>query len=340
MNKGRIGKNDLREQRRIMSKDKIIVHTQETYGLREGAKEFPMMLVLSFVYVCNAKCPNCPYNNSDIRTRYKDMPLMPEHIFKRIADECAEYKAYVRISGGGEPMLHPQAVELMVYAKEQGARIGLITNGSRFNEDSLTSLIGAGVDAIEFSADAPDEETYNIVRPGLDWNRLNHNVRLALKIRQRLQAETRIIVSVINQEGVNVQAAEEYWSGIVDKVQVRKYLTWGYTQDKSADSTPYLPPEERIPCPWLFERFNIDSRGDVTLCGEDIAFREKFANVMEASIKDIWHGPEFTYFREKHLSGRGHDIAICRRCPDWQFRSWQYNYWKILEDAEKKKRTN
>jgi MoaA/NifB/PqqE/SkfB family radical SAM enzyme len=334
LNKGQIGKHDIREQPRVMSKDKI-VHTQEKYGLREGAKEFPMMLVLSFVYVCNAKCPNCPYNNSDIRTRYKDMPLMPEHIFKRIADECAEYKAYVRISGGGEPMLHPQAVKLMVYAKEKGARIGLITNGSRFNEDSLTSLIEAGVDVIEFSADAPDEQTYNLVRPGLDWTRLNRNVRLAVEIRERLQADMRLIVSVINQEGVNVQAAEKYWSGIVDKVQVRKYLTWGYTEDKSADPTPYLPPKARVPCPWLFERLNIDSRGDVTLCGEDIAFNERFDNVIEKSIRDIWHGPEFTYFREKHLSGHGDEIQICSRCPDWQYRSWQYNYWKILEDAER-----
>lgn len=70
--------------------------------------------------------------------------------------------------------------------------------------------------------------------------------------------------SIINQEGVDVVAAEQYWSPRVDKVQIRKYLTCDYNEDLSADSSPYLPPEERIPCPWLFERLNIDSRGDVT----------------------------------------------------------------------------
>jgi radical SAM protein with 4Fe4S-binding SPASM domain len=293
--------------------------------------------VLSFVYVCNAKCPNCPYNNSDIRTKYKDALFMPEYIFKRIADECGEYRAYLRISGGGEPMLHPQAVELMVYAKKKGAKIGLITNGSRFTEENLTALIEVGVDAIEFSADASDEETYNRVRPGLDWKRLNQNVRLTADIMDKLHSDTRIIASVINQKDVDVKAAEKHWSRMVDKVQIRKYLTWGYTEDKSADPTPYLPPEDRIPCPWLFERFNIDSRGDVTLCGEDIAFNERFANIMERSIKDIWHGREFTYFREKHLSGHGDDIPICSKCPDWQYRSWNYNYWKVIEDAKKRK---
>ena len=109
-----------------------IKHTQERYGLRPEAAVFPMMVVLSYVYVCNAKCPNCPYNHSDIRDDYRDALMMPDTIFRRIADECAPHGSLIRLSGGGEPMLHPRAVEHMVYAREKGARIGLITNGSRF----------------------------------------------------------------------------------------------------------------------------------------------------------------------------------------------------------------
>ncbi|MBW2340812.1 MAG: radical SAM protein [Deltaproteobacteria bacterium] len=328
----------MRKERGKLMSETTIVHTQERYAVRDAAKEFPMMVVLSFVYVCNAQCPNCPYNNSDIRSQYRDALVMPEHMFKRIADECGPFGAYIRLSGGGEPMLHPQAVELMVYAKRKGAKIGLITNGSRFAEGSLTALIEAGVDVIEFSVDAPDEATYTLVRPGLYWALLNHNVDCAVAIRERLKGKTKIIASIINQKGVDVAAAEQYWSKRVDKVQVRKYLTWGYTEHKSADPTPYLPVEERIPCPWLFERLNIDSRGDVTLCGEDIAFSEKFANVMEKTIKEIWHGPEFNHFREKHLSGHGDEISICSTCPDWQYRSWQYNYWKVIRDAEQRRK--
>ncbi len=314
-----------------------IIHTQASYSLREDAKDFPMMVVLSFVYVCNARCPNCPYNNSNIRAAYSDALVMPELVFKKIADECGLYHSYLRLSGGGEPMLHPQAVDLMIYAKERGARIGLITNGSKFTLASLKTLIAAGVDVIEFSVDAGNEETYAKTRPGLDWSRLNQNVRLAVELREKLRSNTSIIASIINQTDIDVRQAEAYWKQIVDKVQVRKYLTWGYNEDKSADPTPYLPPQDRVPCPWLFERLNIDSRGDVTLCGEDIAFEEKFANVMDTSIKEIWHSPEFTYFRERHLSGQGDRIPLCSRCPDWRYRSWHYNYWKILRDAENEK---
>lgn len=311
-----------------------IQHTQEEYGLRPEAEHFPMMVVLSFVYVCNAGCPNCPYNNSEIRDDYKDAMIMPDEVFHRLADECGPYGSLLRLSGGGEPMLHPKAVEHTLYALGKGCRVGLITNGSRFDETSLRTMIGAGIDAIEFSVDAGDPETYAIVRPRLDWEVLNRNIRLALAIRDELAAPTRIVTSIINQQGVDVEAAQAYWEKIVDKVQVRKFLTWGYNQDHSADASPYLPEEERLPCPWLFERLNVDSRGDVTLCGEDIAFAHKFANIMERSIKEIWHGPEFTSFREKHLTRRGHEIPICATCPDWQYRSWNYNYWKVLKDAE------
>lgn len=317
--------------------DAVKVHTQVEYGLRPEAKEFPMMVVLSYVYVCNAGCPNCPYNNSEIRETYKDAMVMGDEVFRRIAGECGPHGSLLRLSGGGEPMLHPKAVEHILYAKQKGCRIGLITNGSRFDEEKLTTLIGAGIDAIEFSVDAGDAETYATVRANLDWNRLNESVRMAVEIRNRLGSPTRIVTSVINQQGVDVDKAEAYWSAIVDKVQIRKFLTWGYNDDQSADASPYLPPEDRLPCPWLFERLNIDSRGDVTLCGEDIAFAERFANIMERSIAEIWLGPEFEEYRTKHLERRGHEIDICSTCPDWKYRSWQYNYWKVLKDADEKK---
>ncbi len=315
------------------------IHIPKEFDYKPGAEDFPLMCVLSFVYICNAGCPNCPYNNSDIRATYKNALIMPEDIFKRIADECAEHQCYLRLSGGGEPMLHPQATPLMAYAKNKGCKIGLITNGSNFTEKDLRILINSQVDLIEFSVDAPDEETYSKVRPGLRWGKLNSAVEKAIRIRNELKNNTKIIASIVNQKGVDIEKAKKHWEDRVDKVQIRKYLTWGYNEDLSQDPSPYLPPEDRIPCPWLFERFNIDSRGDVTVCGEDIAFKEKFGNMMQNSIKELWKHPKMEYFREQHLNRQGDKISICGKCPDWQYRSWNYNYWKIVNDAEKKRKS-
>ena len=312
-----------------------IQHTQNEYGVRPEATEFPMMCVLSFVYICNAQCPNCPYTNSDIRQEYRDRPLMQEDTFKIIADQCGPHRAWIRLSGGGEPMLHPQAVELIEYAKSKGARIGLITNGSRFTENSIRRLLACGTDMIEFSVDAGDPDTYGSVRPGLDWERLVSTVESMVSLRQQMGSPTKIIASGINQEGVDIEQVAAFWSGIVDEFQRRKYLTWGINEDHSGNAEPYLRPEEQIPCPFIFERLNIDSRGKVMVCGYDIRAITDMGNIHEQSIAEIWKGEGFEYYRRLHLERRGMEIPLCSQCPDWKYRSWKHNYWKIVQTAEK-----
>ena len=315
------------------------IHTAEQYGLRPEAAEYPMMLVLSFAYPCNALCPHCPYTNSNIRKEYRDAPYMPVEIFKKIADESGPYGAYLRISGGGEPMLHPKATELLVYAKQKGCKIGLITNGSKFDEANSRALLTAGVDMIEFSVDACDRETYDWVRKGLDWDELNTAVERMLRLRAELKSPSKIVCSAVNQQGVDIDAVERYWvqgKGL-DYIIKRKYLTWGTntTLDgaQSADPTAYLETAD-TPCPFIFERLNIDSRGNVMVCGYDISANTSMGNVATQSIRDIWHGPGFEFYRRKHLDGRGADISLCRGCPDWKYRSWNHNYWKVVSKAE------
>lgn len=310
-------------------------HKADQYGIRSEAVVFPMMCVISFTYVCNALCPNCPYTNSSIRGDYKDALFMSPETFKIIAQQCGEHGAWVRISGGGEPMLHPQAVELIEYAKQAGARIGLITNGSRFSDESIRRLLDAQIDMIEFSVDAAQAKDYAVVRKGLIWKTLLENVTKMVEYRNRTKGKTKIIASGVNQVGIDIDAVAKFWLPLVDDFQKRKYLTWGINDpSKSADATPYLPPEERIPCPFIFERLNIDSRGKVMVCGLDIAAKTDMGNIHEKTIREIWHGDGFEAYRRKHLKGRGADMVLCRDCPDWKYRSWQHNYWKILKKAE------
>src|SRR3954471_10502154 len=97
------------------------VQPATTYGLRRGAEEFPLMLVISIIYPCNYGCPNCPYTdaNSEIRRFYHDRhgDLFPFELWSRLAAECGAHGAWMRCTGGGEPMLHPRMVEMIELAK-------------------------------------------------------------------------------------------------------------------------------------------------------------------------------------------------------------------------------
>ncbi|MBI4532723.1 MAG: SPASM domain-containing protein, partial [Candidatus Melainabacteria bacterium] len=220
-----------------------------------------------------------------------------------------------------------------------GCNIGLITNGSKFNESNSRALLEANIDMIEFSVDACDPQNYAIVRKGLSWGLLLANVTRMLRIRNEIKGVSKIIASGVNQKQVNIDDVEKFW---VEEIGVdyfikRKFLTWGTntTLDdlRSADPSPYLNTDE-VPCPFIFERLNIDSRGNVMVCGYDIAANTSLSNVTVETIKDIWHGQGFRYYREKHLAKHGKEIEICAQCPDWQYRSWQHNYWKVVANAE------
>ena len=72
-----------------------VIHEEREYGLRKGAVEFPMMLVISTVYPCNFGCPMCPYTdgNSEIRQFYheRDADRFPEELWNRIAEESVDF---------------------------------------------------------------------------------------------------------------------------------------------------------------------------------------------------------------------------------------------------------
>jgi hypothetical protein len=75
------------------------------------------------------------------------------------------------------------------------------------------------------------------------------------------------------------------------------------------------------------------------VCSYDISGSTSMGNVNTLSLSDIWLGDGFNYYRQKHLDGRGREINICSTCTDWQYRSWDHNYWKVLNTAEAARRT-
>jgi MoaA/NifB/PqqE/SkfB family radical SAM enzyme len=337
------------------------------YGLRRGAEEFPLMVVIAVIYPCNMGCPFCPYTdgNSEIRRFYHDRggDLLPVEMWNKMADECGEYGAWMRVTGGGEPMLHHSMVKMIEYAKARGARVWLNTNGSLFGptptlREKLRRVIEAGIDLIEFSMDAADAATYAELRPPHGgpprhpeewWQRHVDNIKAALDVRKELRMPTRVVVSMIRQQAIEHKLEEgiRFWLKEigVDEVITRKYLTWddntvlpfGQALDKHLYAD--LATERQDPCVWPFERLNVDTLGRIALCGQDISFTTAplFPNVKDASLKEIWQGEAFNWYRQMHLEGRGAEAFPCRGCSAWLagIRDWDYGWLRVLRTSGK-----
>jgi hypothetical protein len=218
-------------------------------------------------------------------------------------------------------------------------------------------VIAAGIDLIEFSMDAGDAETYAVVRPPHRggpprdpqkwWANAVGNVRAALALRKELKAPTRIVVSIIRQEQIEgkLDAAIDFWANEVgvDEVITRKFLTWddnthiqmGHALDPHLYKS--LPAQKTEPCVWPFERLNVDTLGRIALCGQDISFKtaDLFPNANDVSIKEIWQGERFSWYRRMHLDGRGAEAFPCRGCSAWfaGIRDWDHGWLKVLKKS-------
>jgi MoaA/NifB/PqqE/SkfB family radical SAM enzyme len=315
-------------------------YTLEDIRRIRDQESFPQMVVINTTYVCNAQCPHCPYTNSDIRKepRAQQFPYMSEEVFKVIADQVGRARATLRISGAGEPLLHKKIVDFIGYAKRQGCQVGLISNGSLLSEGMAVGLLNSQIDMIEFSVDAADPETYGKVRKGLHFEKTMENIKRCVRLRNEQSAKTNIIASVVNQKLVSDKIDEivSFWESIVDKVQVRKYLTWDINDlDESGDIAPYLTTD--APCPFPFDRLMIDSNGDARFCVYDIKGRTHWGNVMLEPITAIWKNQDFQFLREIHIQREFEKFPICKNCLDRQFRSWSYNYFALRESASLKR---
>ena len=109
---------------------------------------------LDLTNLCNNNCPLCT------GAKNKKVSLTFEQI-KRLTDELAdifEAKSII-ISGGGEPLLHPDFIKILYYIKNKGLKIGLNSNGLSLDEAKAKAIIEC-CEYFRISLDAGTKEMY------------------------------------------------------------------------------------------------------------------------------------------------------------------------------------
>ena len=94
----------------------------------------PETVVMNFSRVCNLWCSHCFYPEMARKreaSRSRETVYLPPDTLKRVADELAGWGNCVvlRIASDGEPLLHPEGVAMVAYAKSRRVTVSLTTNG-------------------------------------------------------------------------------------------------------------------------------------------------------------------------------------------------------------------
>lgn len=123
---------------------------------------------LSKIYIeptnrCNLECRTCIRNIWD-----EPLGEMSSATFARIVEGLRSFSPppTVFFGGLGEPLSHPDIVEMVGQAKALGSSVELITNGTLLTKDLSEQLIEAGLDCLWVSLDGATPESYADVRLG------------------------------------------------------------------------------------------------------------------------------------------------------------------------------
>ena len=195
--------------------------------------EAPLNLDIEISSACNLKCPMCgrTIEMEKGQERRYHAGLMDYELYKKIIDEAAEIGAYaIKLNWRGEPLLHPQVVDMVRYAKEKGIiDIMFNTNGVLLSEQMSEDLIKAGLDKMFFSIDSIQKERFEKYRCGAVFEEVMENIKNFGKINERLghTVETRVSKVKLTETEDENEAYMEYFEGLVDKVAFLDYIPYG-----------------------------------------------------------------------------------------------------------------
>ena len=100
---------------------------------------------------CNLHCAHCRASSES--GQYKNELTTDE--IRRLIDEIREVGQPIIILTGGEPLLHPDLLNIAAYARDCGLRVVLGTNGTLLSEEMAQSLKKVSVARVGVSLDFP-----------------------------------------------------------------------------------------------------------------------------------------------------------------------------------------
>jgi MoaA/NifB/PqqE/SkfB family radical SAM enzyme len=123
-------------------------------------------------FLCNATCPMCwqrhlPPGELKRQRKQELQSVLTIDEYEKLLRTVPPGLEAIELVGGGEPLLHPDACELMRRIRQRGIRGQLISNGILLTQKLALAMVEMGWNHVRISVNAADRETYRIVN-GVD----------------------------------------------------------------------------------------------------------------------------------------------------------------------------
>lgn len=156
--------------------------------------------------VCNFNCAFCP---NEIMTRKKG--FMKPDLAKKILDEISEINLTKKVMFHlmGEPLLHPNLLELIQYANEKDIGVILNTNGSKLDDKKLKDIYQPGISSLVISYQTPTRETYELRRAKMDFQTYNSEVKNIIRKKFEYNSDVPLELHLLNSVDADLLGLDE-----------------------------------------------------------------------------------------------------------------------------------
>ena len=153
---------------------KAMLNERLYHSLKNDKQIIPVHLQLSITNACNLSCAFCSFRDRD-----KTHELSLDSIMSIIDMFVKLGLQALTITGGGEPLCHPEINDILSFCMRRSVKVGLVTNGlllEKLNRSSFEALTWC---RISFADDRTDDDVDQIASilsricpeaPSVDWS--------------------------------------------------------------------------------------------------------------------------------------------------------------------------
>ena len=225
----------------------------------------------------------------------------------------------VTLGGFGQPLRHPDVVEMIRVAHESGIYgVALVTDGIDLTGPLAEALVQSEVDCILVQLDAHRPETYKHLKGQDRYQEVAAHIEEFVALRRQHKRPYPFIIPQFTK----VREAMPEMGDFFDHWLT--HADWAVLcgHDARAGQIPSLAvmnmaPAQRTFCRRLFSRMTILSDGTVVGCESDFAGTAVLGHVAHESVVTLWRDGAMSALRSDHLAGRWDRRALCTTCGEW-----------------------
>lgn len=195
---------------------------QKTFDLiNEGIKrvfylipKYPKVAQIEITNRCNFNCLMC--QRKDLKVPFRDMDFA---LYEKIISKLGKVEELI-LTGWGEPLMHPNIVQMIKLGKKSGRKVSLTSNGSILKGKLARDILNCELDSISFSI---DEVIKTRKSKGHPLSIQINNIELFVKSLRKENKKTEVIIQTTLHENSNLDGVAKWASAIkADMININR----------------------------------------------------------------------------------------------------------------------